>query len=74
MSANAFPVEDIAPLVIRLAGRTPDDAELRSFLSALGRWPLPAFPPDEFDVSVEDQQRGFSLSFRDAATLKHDRV
>ena len=71
MTPKTFPVDDIAPTVIRLAGRTPDDPELRTFLSAIGSWPLAPFPADEFDVYFEDKVRGFSLSFQDAATLKH---
>jgi hypothetical protein len=71
MNAKAFPLDDIAPSVTHLAGRTPDDPDLRNFLGSIGSWPLAAFPADEFDVYFEDHERGFSLSFRDAATLKH---
>lgn len=69
MNAEAFRLSDIAVAVTRLAGRRADDPELMAFLTVLGSWPLPAFPPDEFHVYVEDQARGFSLAFQDADSV-----
>jgi hypothetical protein len=71
MTAKTFPIDDVSPSVQRLAGRTPDDQDLRAFLSALGAWPLDDFPADEYDVYFNDKTRGFSLMFEDAATVKH---
>lgn len=66
-----LPIDEVSASVLRLAGRTPDDSDLRAFLVALGAWPLDDFPADEYDVYFKDKARGFTLMFQDARTVKH---
>jgi hypothetical protein len=63
--------QHLASQVMGFAGRAAHEPGLQGFLTALGHWPLAPFPPDEFDLYVEDRDRGFALSFRNAAALKH---
>ena len=69
MSAMNLSMDELCATVLRLLGRTPDDPDLQRFLSAVGCWPIPAFAEERFTYSFEDQQRGFALTFQDAATL-----
>src|SRR5690242_9980779 len=71
MTTPTISVNDITPAVLRLAGRTTDDPELRTFLEQCGAWPLKPFPADEFNVAFADHARGFQLLFEDAATVQH---
>lgn len=71
MSTACFPVDDIAPELIRLAGRPVDDPALQDFLLRIEALPLPALPSDEFFVAHCDVARGFELQFQDAAKIRH---
>ena len=66
-----MPTSDVFAATARLLGQAPDDPDLRMFLESLGKWPLPAFGPEELSIYVEDKTRGFSLEFRDSSSLKH---
>jgi len=65
------PLGDVYSAVDRLLGRTPDDAELQSFLSALGYWPLQVLGPEDFNLYLEDKARGFCLLFEDCSVVPH---
>jgi hypothetical protein len=71
MSAKTSVINDLFAAAEPLFGRAPDDAELQSFLNAVGKWPVPAFGPEEFSLYVADKPRGFCLLFEDAETVKH---
>lgn len=62
--------QNLSATIQPLLGRPADDAELRNLLTALGHWPIPSFPSDEFIVYVENQDQGYSLQFDDAATVR----
>jgi hypothetical protein len=68
MSA-ALSIDDIARSGIPLLGRTEGDPELRHFLQAIGSWPIPDFPKDEFNSAFEDKARGFALTFQDSSSI-----
>ena len=68
---KTFRLEDLFSIVDSLLGRTPDDLELQSFLTALGNWPLPDFEEEEFTIYLEDKARGFCLLFEDCSAVRH---
>jgi hypothetical protein len=68
---NTSLVNDLYTAVDRLLGRTPDDAELQAFLSALSYWPLQVLGPEDFRIYLEDKARGFCLLFEDCSVVPH---
>lgn len=63
-------VNDLYSVVDGLLGRPPEDAELQSFLEALGHWPLTLGPEDILRY-LAHQDRGFCLLFMDASGHPH---
>lgn len=68
---NITHLDDIYSVVEQLLGKTPDDAELQSFLVAIGKWPLSAFGPEDLSIYLEDKRLGYCLLFEDCSTVRH---
>jgi hypothetical protein len=71
MTVNPSIINNLFSAAEPLFGRTPDDAELQSFLSALGKWPIPEFGAEDFYLYIPDKAQGYCLFFEDADILKH---
>lgn len=71
LDMNTSLLDDLYSAVDRLLGRTPDDAEMQAFLSALGHWPLQVLGPEDFNIYLEDEARGFCLLFEDCSVVPH---
>jgi hypothetical protein len=61
-----FEMKAFTPTLYRLLGKNSEDAELRSFLAALGLWPLPRKKRDDFALYLEKKRQGFCLLFDEA--------
>lgn len=68
---KAVSVKDLFSFTQALLGRTSNDHELRSILEGLGKWPIPAFGPEELTLYLADKSQGFCLVFDDGSTVKH---
>lgn len=67
-------INSLAATLPSIIGRATDEPEVKTILSSIGSWPVPAFKADEFDSGHVDQARGFEIGFRAAMALEHPRV